>query len=392
MSAPRVLFEGLEHRILPSGLPADVLALLPRITETHTVQVTNEPVAVLPPGGVWTPFALPKFNDQGGTRELVSVEMHFSSVVEQGIREFDNNNDFAGTVTLMALGAQINLDSPAEPTFNFATSPTATIAGVWVEASDEGVPGGFPPNWGGPDFTSNNAAGARDTPAPVVHEIPDDLSRFIAVPGDDTIGFRYASGSITVLVTDGIVGSTRFNPAMQFGFNATVIYAYVGFTWDVYEDYRGGAVDVERPLPSRPIQPLYSGTAEPGATLAVDVYSFQGEQIGSRSVAVDAGGNWSANFPDTDMTGQPHTVRLRQAYAGYSPYGRAGYNLRRYYSPAQFGGAYAVEHLTVEDVAGKRTAYGSVESLWSATVDPLAMGWQMYSYELLPSAAMPAGI
>jgi len=388
--APRVLFEGLEHRILPSGLPADVLALLPRITETYTVQVTNQQPAVLPPVGAWTPFTLPKFNDQGGTRELVSVEMHFSSVVEQGLREFDNSSPVAGTLTLMALGAQINLDSPAEPTFNFATSPAAIVVDVPIGPNQDG----FVQDWDPTeiDYASISAAGVRDTPAPVVHEIPDDLSRFIAVPGDDTIGFRYASGSITTYLTDGITPTTRFNPPLRFGFNATVIYAYVGFTWDVYDDYRGGAVDVERPLPSRPIQPLYSGTAEPGATLAVDVYSFQGEQIGSRSVAVDAGGNWSANFPDTDMTGQPHTVRLRQAYAGYSPYGRAGYNLRRYYSPAQFGGAYAVEHLTVEDVAGKRTAYESVESLWSATVDPLAMGWQMYSYELLPSAAMPAGI
>jgi len=385
----RVLFEGLQERILLSGLaglPPEVLMKLPRVTETHRVQVTNQPV------GAAGAFTLPKFDSHGGTRVLLTVRLRFGSVVEEGLRELDNESGSEGLV-FMSIGANVNADSPMEPSFTRTTSPGAETPppGAFgnpserVEADSDGAV-----DWGGDDFLDIDAAGETDQAPDVYHTIlTRDLSDFYAVPLDTTIPFNYDSSSYGDLDTDGIVVWTRYNPAVVFGFTATVIYQYpfVGGP----EQYWGGKYHIERPE-ERAFQPFYSGTAEPGSTLSVDLYDSYGDLLGSQSTVVDAAGNWIASFYDVAMTDRPHSLVLRQTYAGYTPFADAGYNLRRYFSPALLGGAYASEYLTVENVLGKRAAFHSVDAVYSATVQPISMGWHMYSFELLPQSATPAGI
>jgi hypothetical protein len=124
----------------------------------------------------------------------------------------------------------------------------------------------------------------------------------------------------------------------------------------------------------------------------VDVLGLGGEVLGSTSTIVDAGGNWAASFYDLGMTGEPHTVSIRQSYAGYTPLTGAGYNLRRYFSPAILGGAYASEHLTVENVLGNRAADVSMAALYSASANPITLGPTLYAYEMLPMSASPQGL
>lgn len=154
--------------------------------------------------------------------------------------------------------------------------------------------------------------------------------------------------------------------------------------------YYGGTVrEIEFPK-VRVFQPLFTGTAEPGSTLLVEVYDRYGNLVGSESTLVDAGGNWSTNFFNTYVTIDPYTIILRQTYAGHSPLYDAGYNLRMYFQPAIMGGSFASEHLTVENVLGNRAASRSLNALYAAGVYPLLLGWNAYAFEFLSAAPTSA--
>ncbi len=163
------------------------------------------------------------------------------------------------------------------------------------------------------------------------------------------------------------------------------------YHYDWWDRYEWGTWEEFKPAYAQAFAPLYSGTAEPGATLSVEIYDAQGNLIGSKAAVVDAGGNWLANFPDTAMTLQPHYVLLRQTYAGYSPLADAGYNLRTYYSRALLGGGtFVSEQLTVENVLARRSV-GSLEALYAAGVSPITLGWHAFAYEMLCLPAVPGG-
>jgi hypothetical protein len=79
---------------------------------------------------------------------------------------------------------------------------------------------------------------------------------------------------------------------------------------------------------------MYSGEADPGATLVVSLFNAKGENIGSQTVVVDAGGNWLASFPSTTVRDIPNSVQISQLSASYSRGDTFGHNLRTYFSPA----------------------------------------------------------
>ena len=144
----------------------------------------------------------------------------------------------------------------------------------------------------------------------------------------------------------------------------------------------------QEPRPFLPIQPIYSGTAQPGSTMTVDLYNAQGELIGSRATVVDAGGNWMTSFYDTNVRAEPHTVSLRQSHTGYTPLDSAGYNTRGYYGPAFQGGTFVSEALTVQDVVGRRSMNG-FRDMYAAAANPISLSWQTYNYELLALSGVP---
>src|SRR5262249_6033957 len=82
-----------------------------------------------------------------------------------------------------------------------------------------------------------------------------------------------------------------------------------------------------------PIAPVYSGAADPGATLVVEIYNANGERIGEQTVMVDAGGNWLATFPNSQVRDYPASVRIVELPAPYSPAADSGRNLRNYFAP-----------------------------------------------------------
>jgi len=376
VNASRLLFEGLEDRILLNGIPAALIASLPRITETHSDSIG--PTVV---GGVATAsFTLPKFDDQGGLRILVEATVESTTATTLGTLNVECYEfEFAGTVDLtLTLDVESNV-------FVVASPPTFTFGPINLTASQMGVP----INPGETKSVTILAQASNFLPQTVLY--PDSgLNDFISSPGDSTILFEITSASSVTVETYGFTGNSYTDPLIEYTMTGEVTYVYVMLgTGEDY--YQGSKYDFRKP-PAAQFQPFYSGTAQPGSTLAVDVLGLGGEVLGSTSTIVDAGGNWAASFYDLGMTGEPHTVSIRQSYAGYTPLTGAGYNLRRYFSPAILGGAYASEHLTVENVLGNRAADVSMAALYSASANPITLGPTLYAYEMLPMSASPQGL
>ena len=140
--------------------------------------------------------------------------------------------------------------------------------------------------------------------------------------------------------------------------------------------------------PLLPLSPVYSGEADPGATLVIDLYNPNGDRIGTQTVVVDAGGNWLANFPSSVIRDCPNQVRITQLSAPYSAGEGAGHNLRTYFAPALNPGHFFFATGGGNDPLGIRG-----EPLLAGLVleNSLALGSVKYGGELLSSEAMAAG-
>jgi len=397
VNASRLLFEGLEDRILLSGIPAALIASLPHFTETHSGSISKVV------GGVATePFYLQKFDDQGGLRILVEATIESTTTTTTGTRMAENQSNFAGIVNvlILTLSAESNVFVAAStPIFPWSINLTASLQDDPNYATLKNIGAKDILDWlptikAGqtyPDLRSVTLAAQTWDPQPQTLLYPDGgLNDFISSPGDSTILFEITTASSVSLDAPGIVARTRTSPLIEYTMTGEVTYVYVmlGTSEDYYQ---GSKYDFRKPAAAQ-FQPFYSGTAQPGSTLAVDVLGLGGEVLGSTSTIVDAGGNWAASFYDLGMTGEPHTVSIRQSYAGYTPLTGAGYNLRRYFSPAILGGAYASEHLTVENVLGKRAADVSMAAIYSASANPIMLDPTLYAYEMLPMSACPQGL
>jgi hypothetical protein len=366
----------LEDRILLSGIPAALIAVLPPHTETHP---PGDPYSISDEVGdvATASFTLPKFDSHGGTRILIGVTLDSTTSTTTGSYHVTNSDVFDGTVDMsMELHVESNVivvaPNPIFPTWVKDAGAT-TLSPIAV---DEMVSVTLPAYTTGPQQHTVSYPSIQ-------------LADFTAAPGDSTILFEIQTSSSSS--HDANVAVDYYtDPVVNYVMTGQVTYEYVILGADQGER-AGSKYDFQKPA-ARLFQPFYSGTAQPGATLAVDVLGAGGELLGSTSTIVDAGGNWAASFYDLGMTGGPHTVSIRQSYAGYTPLTGAGYNLRRYFSPAILGGAYASEHLTVENVLGNRAADVSMAALYSASAHPIVLGPTLYAYEMLPLSASPQGL
>jgi len=349
-------------------------------------------------------FVLPKFDDHGGTRTLVGVRLESTTTVTDG--EFQaENTDGAFTATLTAMTLALTVEShvfviapvgppPVGPAAFDFTPPALTtsitppitlgVAGP-TQWADDGDPS---------DFHEIDVIGkTTGVQSLTVAAGSPQLNDFIQAPGDTEILFSATSATSADVTFVGSVAS-RTLPLIVYDMTGAVYYQWTeGGDIPPYTDETFyGTKPVFEKAPPPLFQPFYSGTAQPGATLTVDVLGVGGEMLGSTSAVVDAGGNWAASFYDLRMTGEPHTVSIRQSYTGYTPLAGAGYNLRRYFSPAILGGAYASERLTVENVLGNRSAEASMAALYSASAHPISLGLAPYGFEMLPLSASPQGL
>ncbi|HYR58727.1 MAG TPA: DUF11 domain-containing protein, partial [Chthoniobacteraceae bacterium] len=139
--------------------------------------------------------------------------------------------------------------------------------------------------------------------------------------------------------------------------------------------------------PILPLVPIYSGEADPGATLVITLYNSRGEQIGAQTVVADAGGNWLATFPSTNTRDIPNSVQISELSAPYSLGDAWGHNLRTYFSPAINPG-----HFFLEAVQGGGIGDEAAPLLGGLGLEnPLQLGAVKYGGELLGSQATACG-
>jgi hypothetical protein len=146
------------------------------------------------------------------------------------------------------------------------------------------------------------------------------------------------------------------------------------------------SIEVDRPA-LLPLAPIYSGEADPGATLVIDIYNAKGERIGSQTVVADSGGNWLATFPTTTLRDAPNTARVTQFAPTYSMDEKWGHNLRTYFTPALNAGHFSL------DIRGGADLSGEAAPLLSglALEDPLQLGAVKYGGEFLTRQATASG-
>ena len=132
-----------------------------------------------------------------------------------------------------------------------------------------------------------------------------------------------------------------------------------------------------------PISPVYSGEAEPGSTLIVNLYNANGGNVGSQMVVTDFGGNWLAAFPSTVIRDYPTSVVIVQQSSSSDLTGTSGNNLRTY-----FASAINQSHFSMETLGSSvLNEYRILPLLESISLEfPLSLGNAKYGYEFLANS------
>ncbi len=199
----------------------------------------------------------------------------------------------------------------------------------------------------------------------------------------------------------------------------------------------GGGIDDAQFLPILLIDPIFSGTAEPGSNVTVTLYRQDGSMSYVRNIVADAGGHWIALFPsvqfesveDTsneffnrsvlfdapydplddvqrDTFGTPilqrqatigsllndegYSITLQQDRPSTLPQDAGMYNARTFFNPATVGEGYGVGNVLKVDEVFEEIAGLTVARLYDASADPLGVTLNRFNYEFLSeSTALP---
>ncbi|WP_299288803.1 isopeptide-forming domain-containing fimbrial protein [uncultured Tateyamaria sp.] len=185
------------------------------------------------------------------------------------------------------------------------------------------------------------------------------------------------------------------------------------------------------------IDPIFSGTAEPGANVTVSLYRQDGSLSYVRNIVADAGGHWIAIFPRVELeqveddfwsfydrtrlfdapvdpidsvqrssfnipvpertvtigtllNDEGYSIQLQQDRPSTLPEAQGLYNARTFFSPATVGEGYGTGVTLKVDEVFNDTAALTVERLYQSSVDPLGLGLNRFNYEFLSDAtALP---
>ena len=183
--------------------------------------------------------------------------------------------------------------------------------------------------------------------------------------------------------------STVENDVLVFAFDS---FNNFSMTFSPERDAIFGQEDgvFERILRPLPVDPIFSGLAEPGTTLSLKIYDDAGNVIGERQVVADSGGNWLANFPNTVIWKYPHRMDVEQTAPIQTDVQELdGFNMRRYFHPATHHSLFFTERDTVSSVM-RNSAYETIDSMHEANNSPLQVGWRSHLYQLSVSSTNAA--
>jgi len=181
-------------------------------------------------------------------------------------------------------------------------------------------------------------------------------------------------------------GDNGADPTPVNNFDEVSTEIFARYVWDMLDDDEepfGWFPELRPPL--LPVDPIYSGTADPGTQIRLVIYSEFGTELASQSVVADTGGNWLASFPGAVIQDRPHEVRVIQD-AGL---GNSGFlfNFRTYFSPATSPQQFFSEVGGV----GSPASYASSDMLDAMIRGFLNPIFQpnpgLYNYEFLPTSS-----
>lgn len=167
---------------------------------------------------------------------------------------------------------------------------------------------------------------------------------------------------------------------LQYAFDSTNDFMQrTGFDDDIeWYAYREDPLRHTKPLP---VDPIYSGLAEPGTTLVLRIYDDTGNVVGTRTVIADQGGNWIATFPGAVIWEHPHAMTA-EAIGVIHTLGEDGqYNTRRYFQPALHPSMFFSPRPTVQSVMQDAPSQ-VLSSIHQANLRPLQFGLSSHSYDL----------
>jgi len=215
--------------------------------------------------------------------------------------------------------------------------------------------------------------------------------------GPDAVTTRNNASTDTDRVPDAIPTPTPEPPPTAPAEPAPFVFAF-----DTFRNFStnrtgallpvGGPLPAENPIdmtvaPLLPLMPIYSGSADPGATLVISLYNARGEQIGVQTVIADAGGNWLAAFASSSTRDIPNSVQITQIAAPVSAGESWGHNLRTNYSPALNPGQFFFQTLQGSTLGDEEAPLLGGLGL----ENPLQLGSVKYAGELLGAAASASG-
>jgi hypothetical protein len=175
--------------------------------------------------------------------------------------------------------------------------------------------------------------------------------------------------------------SFSFDSSNRFG-EETGFESELG--WSFYRD-----LPLRTTLPL-PVDPIYSGQAEPGTTLRLTIYNDEGVTVGHRTVLADSGGNWIAGFPGAVIWEHPHSMTVETVGALHTLNDDQNYHMRRYYQPALHPSMFFTPRPTVQSVM--QDAPGRVlAAIHEADHKPLQFGTTSYGYNLIVASNSTAG-
>jgi hypothetical protein len=142
--------------------------------------------------------------------------------------------------------------------------------------------------------------------------------------------------------------------------------------------------------PLLPVSPIYTGHAEPGTTLRINLTDAQGNFVGTQLVMADTGGNWLANFAGSLMYNMPHDIEIQQDLSLYNASTAGGFNLRTYFMPAFSDSPFTSLQLSVDSIFATRP-FAILETLGQHYNQSSGLAWDdHYDYEYIAVSTNPS--
>lgn len=220
--------------------------------------------------------------------------------------------------------------------------------------------------------------------------------------------------------------------------SATIVADPIPLDEDPGERIPHLGIDDELFLPVLTIDPIYSGTAEPGSNVTVSLYRDDGSLTYSRHILADAGGHWIAIFPRVEydileedfwdfysgsnvfdapvrmvdslardvmgFTGdgrdlvvgqelntESYYLQLSTDRPSTLPQENGMFNARTFYATAHQMEAFDSANTLKVDEIFENIAADTVERLYVSSTDPLGYGLNRFNYEFLSGATATPG-